>query len=183
MIKQLTCIVIFILFFAAVSTQAKVSITYSSGDKEYFSIFIPDGWSINVGSNGDLTQNPGAPTKSPRLISAMPNSDLPLWFGMWVPEDLENIKGVKEYMASLGLDLLANAVITEQRDDKLNSMDVKYINGTGDKDGEFMDFRAGFFQLSPEHVAIAIYIGPPETTVTHGKDLTRMIQSLQPLVK
>jgi len=46
-----------------------------------------------------------------------------------------------------------------------------------------MDFRAGFFQLSPEHVAIAIYIGPHDTTISHGEDLVQMIESLQSLIQ
>ena len=102
---------------------------------------------------------------------------------MWFPEDLEKIEGAKEYMASLGLDLLADVVITKRKHDTLNSMEVNYVSGTGKKDGELMDFRAGFFRLSPEHVAIAIYIGPPETTTSYGEDLSRMIQSLQSLIQ
>ncbi len=118
-----------------------------------------------------------------RLISAMPNSGVPLWFGMWVPEDLEKIEGAKEYMTSLGVNLLADIIITGRKHDVLNGMQVNYVSGTGTNDGEVMDFRAGFFQLSAEHVAIAVYIGPPETTISYGKDLIRMIQSLQPIVK
>jgi len=98
---------------------------------------------------------------------------------MWVPEDLEKIEGAKEYMTSLGLDLLADVIITERKHDTLNSMEANYVSGTGKKDGEVMDFRAGFFQLSPEYVAIAIYIGPHDTTISHGKDLVQMIESLQ----
>ncbi len=142
-------------------------------------MIIPDDWRVNVGSDEDLTRNPEDRIEPARLISAMPNSGVPLWFGMWVPEDLEKIEGAKEYMTSLGLDLLADVVITERKHDTLNSMEVNYVSGTGKKDGEVMDFRAGFFQLSPEYVAIAIYIGPHDTTISHGKDLVQMIESLQ----
>ena len=113
----------------------------------------------------------------------MQNSGVPLWFGMWVPEDSEKIEGAKEYMTSLGLDLLADVVITGRKHETLNSMEVNYVSGTGKKDGEAMDFRAGFFQLSPEHVAIAIYIGPHDTTISHGEDLVQMIESLQSLIQ
>ena len=183
MLKKTTILVVLILFIVAGGAQAQVSMTYSSSGKQYFSMTIPDDWRVNVGSDEDLSRNPEDKIEPARLISAMPNSELPLWFGMWVPKDLEKIEGTKEYMSSLGLHLLADVVITERKYDTLNSMEVKYVNGTGKKDGEVMDFRAGFFQLSPEHVAIAIYIGPPETTISHGEDLIRMIESLQSLIQ
>jgi hypothetical protein len=180
MLKKASSLVVLILFFlAAVGAQAQVSITYSSAGKQYFSMASPDDWRVNVGSEEDLSQNDEDKIEPARLISAMPNSGVPLWFGMWVPEDLEKIEGAKEYMTSLGLDLLDDVVITERKHDTLNSMEVNYVSGTGKKDGEVMDFRAGFFQLSPEYVAIAIYIGPHDTTISHGKDLVQMIESLQ----
>lgn len=183
MLKKTSSLVVVILFFVAVGAQAQVSITYSSAGKQYFSMAIRDNWRVNVGSDQDLSGNPENKIVSARLISAMPNSGMPLWFGMWVPDDLQRIEGAKEYMTSLGLDLLADVVITERKHDTVNSMEVNYISGTGEKDGEVMDFRAGFFQISPQHVAIAIYIGPPETTTSHGEDLTWMIQSLQSLIQ
>ena len=183
MLKKTICLNIFILFIAAGVAQAQVSITYSSRGKQHFTMTIPDDWRVNVGSEADPSQTPEDEKESPRLISAMPNNGVPLWFGMWVPEDLEKIKGAEEYMASLGLDLLDDLVITERKPDAWNSVEVYYVSGTGKKEGESMDFHAVFFQLSPESVAIAIYIGPPDTTKTHGEELVRMIHSLQPVME
>jgi hypothetical protein len=176
-------LMIFILFIAFEAAQAQVSITYSSRGKQYFTMTIQDDWRVNVGSEVDLSQMTEDKTEPARLISAMPNNGMPLWFGMWVPKELKKIKGAKEYMASLGLDLLADVVTTERKFDTLNSMETYYVNGTGKKEGETMDFRAVFFQLSPENVAIAIYIGPPDTTSRHGEELIRMIHSLQPVME
>jgi len=183
MFKKTTILVVLILFIVVGGVKAQVSITYSSAGKQYFSMIIPDDWRVNVGSDEDLTRNPEDRIEPTRLVTAMPNSGVPLWFGMLVPEDLEKIEGAKEYMTSLGLDLLADVVITERKHETLNSMEVNYVSGTGKKDGEVMDFRAGFFQLSPEHVAIAIYIGPHDTTISHGEDLVQMIESLQSLIQ
>lgn len=183
LLKKTSSIVVLILFFTTVGVQAQVSITYSSAGKHYFSTAIPDNWRVNVGSDQDLSGNPENKIVSARLISAMPNSGVPLWFGMWVPDDLQRIEGAKEYVTSLGLDLLDDVVIAELKNEVLNSMEVQYVSGTGNKEGEAMNFRAGFFQLSPEHVAIAIYIGPPETTTSQGKDLAVMIKSLQSLIQ
>lgn len=181
MLKKTIHLVVLVLLFFAVGAQAQVSMIYSSAGEQYFSMVIPDDWSVNVGSDQDLSQDPDKKIGPARLISAMPNSGVPLWFAMWVPEDLENIENAKEYVSSLGLDLLDSISVTEHMQDTLNSMNVQYVSGTGDKEGEVMDFRAGFFQLSPERVAIAIYIGPPETTMNYKEDLSQMIESLQSL--
>jgi hypothetical protein len=183
MLKKTTSLVVLILFIVAGGAQAQVSISYSSAGKQYFSMTISDDWRVNVGSEEDLSQNDEDKIGPARLISAMPNSGVPLWFGMWVPKDLQKIEGAEEYMTALGLDLLADVVITERKHDTLDSMEVNYVSGTGKKDGELMDFRAGFFQLSPENVAIAIYIGPPETTISNGEDLGKMIESLKSLIQ
>jgi hypothetical protein len=179
---KITSLVLVILLLGAGTTQSQVSLTYTSAGTTYFSMAIPDNWLVNVGSDEDLTRETGDRIVPARLISAMPDDGVPLWFGMWVPEDLATNGGAKEYVASLGLDLLSDVVISEMTDDTLNSMQVRYVSGTGNKEGELMDFRAGIFQLAPEYVAIAIYIGSPETTTRHGEDLARMIQSLRSLI-
>ncbi len=181
MVKKTIFLNVIILFIAAGVAQAQVSITYTARGKQHFTMTIPDDWRVNVGSETGPSGTPEGEKEPPRLISAMPNSGVPLWFGMWVPEDLEKIRDAKEYMVSLGLDLLDDVVTTESKSDVLNSMDVYYVSGTGKKEGEAMDFRAAFIQLSQESVAIAIYIGPAETTKSHGEDLTQMIHSLQPV--
>ncbi len=183
MLKKTTSLVVLILLIVAGGAKAQVSITYSSAGEQYFSMNVPDDWRVNVGSDEDLTLNSEYRKEPARLVSAMPNSGVALWFGIWVPKDMEKIEGAEEYMTSLGLDLLADVVITERKHDTLNSMEVNYVSGTGKKDGEAMDFRAGFFQLSPENVAIALYIGPHDTTISHGENLLQMIESLQSLIQ
>lgn len=179
MLKRTLSLIICSLIFAACAAQAQVSITYSSGGSEHFTMSIADGWRVNVGSEGDLSRISGEAKESARLISAMPNDGVPLWFGMWVPDDLMEVQGAEEYMLTLGLDLLEDIVVKERRGDLLNGMEVNYFSGNGKKEGKVMDFRTAFVQLSPESVAIAIYIGPPETTSSHGGDLVQMIDSLQ----
>lgn len=181
MLKKTISLIILVMIFAVGTVQAQVSITYSSRGIQYFTMTIADEWRVNVGSDIDISKMPEKEKAPTRLISAMPNDGVPLWFGMWVPEELEEIKGAQEYMESLGLDLLTDVVTTERKFDTMNSMDVFYVRGTGKKEGEAMDFRAAFFQLSPKSVVIAIYIGPRETTISHGDELALMIHSLQPV--
>lgn len=179
--KTLSLIIMFILIVAVGAVQAQVSITYSSGDIQHFTMNIVDEWRVNVGSEEDLSRITDDEKLPARLISAMPNDGVPLWFGLWVPDDLVVIEDAEEYMKSLGLDLLTDLLVTDRKLDTLNGMEVYYISGTGKKESETMDFRTVFFQLSPESVAIAIYIGPPETTSSHGTDLVQMTHSLRPV--
>ncbi len=181
--KKTIGLITVLLLIAAGVAQAQVSITYSSRDKQYFTMAIADNWQVNVGSEQALSQSTEEEKDMARLISAMPNDGVPLWFGMWVPEDLLKIKDAKEYMDSLGLDLLDDVKIKEHKVETLNSMEVSYVSGTGKKEDEAMEFHAAFIQLLPESVAIAIYIGPNETTKVHGKALLGMIHSLQPVIQ
>jgi len=94
---------------------------------------------------------------------------------------MKKITAAKEYMDSLGIDLLTGVVTTERKFDFLNGMEIYSVGGTGTKDGEAMDFHAAFVQLPKEKVVIAIYIGPHATTITHGDELKYMVHSLQPV--
>ncbi|MEA3468705.1 MAG: hypothetical protein U9R57_10865 [Thermodesulfobacteriota bacterium] len=183
MLKKMIILIVLSLLIAVGGAQAQVSITYSSGKKQHFTMNIADDWLVNVGSGVDLSQKPEDEKEPIRVISAMPGNGMPLWFGMWVPEELVTIQGVKEYVDSLGLELLDDVLTKERKFDTLNSMEVLYVSGTGKKEGEAMDFYAAFVQLAPESVAIAIYIGPPETTSHHGKELVQMVHSLQPVIQ
>ncbi len=180
MLKKTFGLIFIILIMAGGAAQAQVAITYSTQGKQHFTMTIPDSWRVDVGSEGNAAEIPEGERARSRLITAMPGDGTSLWFGMWVPADVKNFKEAKEYIDSLGLELLTDVVTKERKFESLNGMEVYYASGTGKKEGEAMDFHAAFVQLSQESVAIAIYIGPNETTVTHGDELKRMFHSLQP---
>ena len=181
MAKNFFCLLVLFFLLAGRTADAQVSITYSSWGKHFFTMTIADNWRVNVGAEADTEQVQEGERPMARLITAMPGDGTPLWFGMWVPPQVKSIKEAKNYMDSLGIDLLSNVVITKRTFDTLNGMDVYYVGGTGDKEGEPMDFRAAFVQLSQESVAIALYIGPHETTISHGDELVQMVHSVQPV--
>jgi len=181
MLKKPFSLIFIILFLAGGVAQAQVSINYSSQGTHHFTMTIADGWQVNVGSEADPSQVPEGKRPMARLITAMPGDGTPLWFGMWVPADLKKHTEAEEYMDSLGLELLTEVKTKERKFDTLNGMEVYYVSGTGEKEGEPMDFRAAFVQLLEESVAIAIYIGPHETTISRGDELVQMVHSLQPV--
>ena len=99
--KKTISLILFIMFTVIGVAQAQVSITYSHSGKQHFTMSVPDNWSVNVGSEVDLSQVPEEKKEPTRLISTMPNDGMPLWFGMWVPEDLVKIEDANEYITSL----------------------------------------------------------------------------------
>lgn len=181
---RLTVILVVMTAFIIITgpVQAQISMTYSSGGTEYFTMSLPDEWRVNVGSESRGSDT-GMEGEAPRVISAMPNDGVPLWFGIWVPAGLGNIQDGEVYWSSLGLDLLEDVVVAKREFDSLNELEYYRVSGTGTKEGEAMDFHAAFIQLTGKHVAIAIYIGPREATMSYGEELTQMISSLQPLAQ
>ena len=174
----LTCLV---LLATAGLTWAQTSITYSTQGVKYFSVEIPDGWMVNVGTEATEVLSPEGETPQSRLITTMPEDGLPLWLGMWVPSDVQNFTEAKDYLDSLNIELLTDVVATERITDKVNGMDVYYVAGTGKKEKEAMCFRAAFIRLSDKNIAIIIYIGPHQSTITHGDDLKEILLSIHPV--
>jgi hypothetical protein len=179
--KKIIGAILLVMFIAASSAMAQVSIIYSTGGTAYFTMAVANDWKVNVGSDRTSSEASEETRVPARIISAMPNDGMPLWFGMWVPEELTTIENAKEYMNSLSLDLLDDVVVSKRNFDTLHSMEVFYVGGTGKKENQTMDFRAAFIQLSEEKVIVAIYIGPAETTKAHGHELLQMVHSIQPV--
>jgi len=178
MIKKLIVLALTFAFLGG-AAWAQTPISYSIHGKTYFSIEIPDSWMVNVGTEDDPALVAEGETPKSRLITAMPADGTPLWFGMWVPNDVKNFSEAKDYLDSLRDQLLTEVVTKNRKTGKINGMEVYYASGTGKKEKEVMDFSAAFIQLSKEDVAIVIYIGPHETTITHGKELKQMLQSIR----
>lgn len=184
MLKRYSTMAALILLSLGNMAQAQVYITYVDQQKPYFTLNIPDLWRVNVGSGsaadtGDASVN----DTMPRIITAMPDDGTVLWFGTWLPRNIATLEVAHTDLKSLNGVLLDNPVATATRQEELNGMPVMYIKGMGEKEGETMDFFAMLFQLSEAHVGVAIYIGPPATTVIHRDDLKAMIKSIKPVMK
>ena len=174
----LTCLV---LLTTAGLTWAQTSITYSTQGVKYFSVEIPDSWMVNVGTETTDALPPEGETPQSRLMTTMPEDGMPLWLGMWVPGDVQNFAEAKDYLDSLNIELLTDVVATERITEKINGMDVYYVAGTGKKEKENMDFRTAFIRLTDKNIAIVIYIGPHQSTITHSDDLKQILLSIHPV--
>lgn len=175
---------IYTLFFTLLAGNAfadtGVSLSYATGNKTYFSLDIPDDWKINVGFEADVTKMPAGEAPKPRLITLMPNDLSHLWFGLWVPNDVANIEAAKVYLKQFRGFFVDNPVTTKTVDSENNGIKMTSVIGTGERKGTKVDVAVAIFQLTPNNVGIAIYIGPPESTKRHKVELTAIMQSIRP---
>ena len=169
-----------VLLFCSLVAQAGTAVTYSSQDKSYFSVQVPDSWQVNVGSDMDSSQVPEGEIPPPRVITLVPDDDSTLWFGVWVPVYLHSIEAAQEYLVSLDEFLVDDPVLKKTEDVNLNDMPARYFTGKGTKEGNPAHFFVMLFEISEESVGIAIYIGAPETTEKHIEELRGIMKSITP---
>jgi len=157
-----------------------VTMSYSTGNKTYFSFAVPDDWKVNVGFEVDPSEMPKGETPKPRIVTAMPNDGSHLWFGMWIPDNVTNIKEAKDYLTNFRGYFVQNAVTKKTSHAKINGMQAISAYGEGERDGKIVDIAVVLFQVSSKNVGIVIYIGPPESTEQHHADIKYMVGSIQP---
>jgi len=179
--KRSILFLLLLILFVSSPAGAGVALVYSSHDVDHFSIRIPDGWKVNVGIEPDASTRTDQGWILPRIVTAMPDDVIPLWFGIWVPPDVTTIKDAKPYMDSLAPELLTDVEVRKKTPGQMNNMESLHVSGIGYKGDELMDFAAVFVQLRPKTLVIAIYIGPHEATIRYGQDLKEMINSLEPV--
>ena len=176
----LFCILLMSLVTNNTFAEADVSLTYSTSKQSYFSISIPDDWKVNVGFEVAASEMPKGIMPKPRLITFIPNDNSHLWFGMWVPDSVANLKQAEEYLEQFRGFFVKNPVTKETVKSKVNGMNVTTVIGEGERDGEIVDIAIAVFQVTKNNVGIAIYIGPPESTKLHGHELDAMMKSIRP---
>lgn len=176
----LFCILLMTLVTNNTFAEGDVSLTYSTNKKSYFSISIPDDWKVNVGFEVAASEMPKGQTPKPRLITLVPNDNSRLWFGMWVPDSIANLKEAKEYLKQFRGFFVQNPVTKKTIKSKVNGMDVTTVVGEGERDGEIVDIAVVLFQAMKKKMGIAIYIGPPESTKLHRHNIRAMVKSIRP---
>lgn len=160
--------------------EGDVSLTYSTNKKSYFSVSIPDDWKVNVGFEVAASEMPKGQTPKPRLITMLPNDNSRLWFGMWVPDGVANLKEAKKYLKQFRGFFVQNPVTKKTIKSKVNGIDVTTVIGEGERNGKVVDIAVVLFQATKKNMGVAIYIGPPESTKLHSNDLKAIVKSIRP---
>lgn len=174
------CILLMTLVTNTTFAEGDVSLTYSTNNKSYFSVSIPDDWKVNVGFEVAASKMPKGQTPKPRLITMLPNDNSRLWFGMWVPDSVANLKQAKKYLKKFRGFFVQNPVTKKTIKSKVNGIDVTTVVGSGERDGEIVDIAVVLFQATKKSMGVAIYIGPPESTKLHRHDIKAIVKSIRP---
>lgn len=176
----LFCITLMTLVTNTTFAEGDVSLTYSTNNKSYFSVSIPDDWKVNVGFEVAASKMPKGKTPKPRIITMLPNDNSRLWFGMWVPNSVADLKQAKEYLKKFRGFFVQNPVTKKTIKSKVNGMDVTTVIGEGERDGKIVDIAIVLFQATKKNIGVAIYIGPPESTKLHSNVLKTIVESIRP---
>lgn len=160
--------------------SAEILVTYVSEGRAYFTIAVPDDWSIRTGFEADPTAMPDGVNPVARVVSAMPEDEEVLWLGFWVPGGVSDLDQARAYLTSLNGFLLDEPQVERTSEDEINGVQMRFLHGNGQNDGERMEFTVGLFQVAEDAVAVAILIGRPAAREAHREELQMILNSFTP---
>lgn len=158
------------------------TLTYSHDGKPLFSITFPDGWIVDTDfveeAKAAGTYMGGEPDL--RIIEAMPGDGSKLWFGAWVAPKATTLEEGLEYIASLDGELFTGVESSEPKGAALGDMAAKTFYGTARREGEEVEFAVALFEPRESVIAVALYVGRPQTWEKHHSELTALVDSIEP---
>ena len=145
-----------------------------------FQVQIPDGWRLDLDFDPPLEGADVPPP--PRVVEAIPKDGAKLWLGMWVLSEINNIDEAREFFESLEQYVLSDVVIDNSSESGLNGMPARKFSGTARKNKEPVEWVIVLFQVNPQAIAAILYIGVPEARQQRKKELSGIVDSIQPVV-
>lgn len=158
------------------------TLTYDQGGSPLFSITFPDGWFLDTDFVDEAKAAGSYEGGEPeiRILEAMPGDGTKLWFGIWVVPRAKTLEEGLEYMASLDGDLFTDVEASEVVDAELGSMIARTFHGTARRQDEDVEFAVALFEPRAEVIAVALYVGRPQTWEKHQDELAQIVESLEP---
>ena len=156
------------------------TITYEHRDEALFSITFPGDWYVDTDVFDEARAAGLAAGDEPelRIIEAMPSDGTKLWFGIWVAPRTTTLNRGLEYVASLDGELFTDVVASEPRDVELGGMTAKTLFGTAKRQDEAVEYAVALFEPQSEVIAVALYVGRPQTWEKHQEQLSKIVDSL-----
>lgn len=145
-----------------------------------FRVHIPDGWRLDLDFDPPL-QGADVPPP-PRVVEAIPKDGAKLWLGMWVLSEITDISEARGYFESLEQYVLSDVVIDDSNESDLNGMSARRFSGTARKNKEPVEWVIVLFQVKPQTMAALLYIGVPEARQQRKEELSRIADSILPVV-
>ena len=155
------------------------TITYHLEDQPLFSITFPDDWYTDI-DFADEAEAASVADSEIRILEAMPSDGTKLWFGIWVAPRVDSIDRGLDYLESLDTELFSQIDASEPRETELGGMRAMTFYGTAVRQEEDVEFAVALFQLRPEVIVVALYVGRPDTWNRHEEALAAIVESLSP---
>ncbi len=157
-------------------------VTYRHEGSPLFSITFPEGWYLDTDFESDAraagTYSEGEATL--RILEAMPTDGTKLWFGVWTAPKATTLERGLEYVASLDGSLFTDVEASEPQRTSLGGMEARTFFGKARREGEEVEYAVAVFEPRAGVVAVALYVGRPQTWESHEEELTGIVASLQP---
>lgn len=172
-------LILFLIVFPAL-VQAQ-SFVYEQEDQPVFAVDFPEDWFVDKDFLDEAraagTVDNGRPEI--RIIEAMPMDESKLWIGLWIVPRVSSLDEGLEYIASLDGELFTDVASTPPRHRELSGMPAIVFSGTGLRHAEPVEFAVALFEPSPRLIAIALYVGQPQTWSKHAAQLDAVRDSLR----
>ncbi|WP_424928491.1 hypothetical protein [Amaricoccus tamworthensis] len=162
----------------AVSVQAE-EFVYETRGANLFSFDVPDGWEVLEGVEVPEAQAADGTPLSPKVVSIRPpDEEGVMWTGFWSPVRLSSISGAKSWMERVIPYLLAEPENLYYDRRTVGGKPTRFYSGQGVRDGRDFDYAFAIIQISPDHVAVAAFIGEPDAYDRHEQELIGVLRSI-----
>lgn len=182
--RRLALLVILVTAWLVVPAlaQGEETVVYDHDGRPLFSVTFPDGWLVDTDFVDEARAAGAYDGGEPeiRIVEAMPGDGTKLWFGIWVVPRAATLEEGHAYVASLDGELFTDIVVSEPRETERGGMRARVISGTAKRDDEEVELAVVLFEPRPEVIAVALYVGRPDTWIKHSDELQRIIDSVEP---
>jgi hypothetical protein len=173
--------VLVLAFVLPMLVQAQ-TLVYEDAGEPLFVVEFPPDWLVDTDFLDEARAAGNVDEAGPRLriLEAMPVDGSKLWLGFWVVPRVSTLSEAIDYLASLDAELFTDVERTPPAERTLNGMPAKSLTGTALRQGERVEFAAVLFEPRPQAVAMALYVGRPETWKRNSDALAAIRESLAP---
>ena len=169
---------------ASTSSPAQ-TFTYLGKDGPLFSITLPDGWDVAVGSpDGFEVELDGGRTVSTRLVECS-GSERAVWFGLWAIDGVADLDTAERISRVVESEFVSQAKrLRTPKDFEVMGTPVRTIEGTAEVEDEdeattSVRYTTVLFKISKNAVAGGTYLAEPDGEEASAKELAAIIASLR----
>ncbi|MCP4327213.1 MAG: hypothetical protein GY791_02090 [Alphaproteobacteria bacterium] len=162
--------------------SAEIVVTYVLDGRPYFTLAAPDNWVVDTGFETEAEEGVPEPPM-PRIVSLFPEADRVLWFGAWQARRVKSFDEAIARFADLGAFVMDETNVDETRDTTINGMTARIVRGTGRREEQDVAFGIVLFEIAPETIGAALYLGEPAAWEVYGEAITGIVRSLRPVAQ